>query len=58
MERIKIIMIIFYMFIMVILAISAVLSSLEIWPFNVYQRKYAPAGISTGQNKSPYNPLQ
>lgn len=56
MEKIKILMFIFYAFILVILAVTATLSTLEIWPFEVYQRKYAPPGISTGQNKSPYTP--
>ena len=57
MEKQKILMITFYAFILVILGVAATLSSLEIWPFNVYKRNYAPPGISDGKNKSPYTPL-
>ena len=56
MKNVHIVMYVCYALIFAILTISAVLSTLEIWPFNPYQRKYAPPGISTGDNKSPYLP--
>jgi hypothetical protein len=27
----------------------------KLWPFNFYKRTYAPPGISTGANQSPYS---
>lgn len=57
MRSIHVFMYVMYALIFAILAVAAVLSTLEIWPFSVYQRNYAPPGITTGSNKSPYNPL-
>ena len=55
-KNIHIIMYVCYALLFIILVVTAVLSTLEIWPFNVYQRKYSPPGVSTGENKSPYLP--
>lgn len=55
MEKIHIIMYCGYTFIFLLLIISAILSMFELWPFNFYKRTYAPPGISTGANQSPYS---
>jgi hypothetical protein len=55
MEKIHIIMYCGYTFILLLLIISAILSMFEVWPFNFYKRTYAPPGISTGANQSPYS---
>lgn len=56
-KNIHIAMYVCYALLFIILAVAAVLSTLEIWPFNVYKRSYSPPGISTGENKSPYLPI-
>ena len=43
-----------YAFIFLLLVLAAVLSNFEIWPFEVYKRKYAPPGVSPGGNISPF----
>ena len=55
-ESIHIQMYVMYAFTLVILLTAAVLSATETWIFKPYKRAYAPPGISTGENKSPYVP--
>ena len=46
-----------YAFIILCLGILLALSLTETFPFDIYKRDYAPPGISTGQNVSPYTPI-
>lgn len=50
-------MLYYFGFLFLVLVIFLLLSIFEVYPFEVYIRKYAPLGITDGKNKSPYTPI-
>lgn len=55
MEGIHIFMYCYLAFLFLFIVVMEVLNWQELWIFKPYKRPYAPTGITTGQNKSPYS---
>ena len=47
----------YYIFLILIISAASALSVTENFIFKPYKRSFAPPGISTGQNESPYSPI-